>query len=113
MTTLRTRVLELNDRNFESATAHGLVLVFFWEQWESGCRREWKLINEAGEVVGEQVRIGRCSVEDYPELAERLAVRSIPTTIIFRDGKEEERLVGLRHERTLIKHLRKHLEKEA
>ena len=107
---MTTQELELNDRNFESETSSGLMLAFFWEPWESGCRREWAIIEKAADVIGEQLRIGRCNIEESPELAERLNVRSIPTTIVFKDGKEQERLVGLRHQGTLVRHLKKHLE---
>ena len=87
-------------------------MVFFWELLESGCQREWEIIKKAADVVGKQLRIGRCSVEDSPELAARLTVRSIPTTLLIKDGKEAERFVGLRHEGTLIRHLTKYLEQE-
>ena len=107
---MSTRERELNDRNFESEKSSGLILAFFWEPWESGCRREWAIIEKAADVIGEQLRIGRCNIEESPELAERLNVRSIPTTIVFKDGKEQERLVGLRHQATLVRHLKKHLE---
>ena len=107
-----TRERELNEQNLESETSSGLTLAFFGEPWECGCRREWAIIEKAADVIGEQLRTGRCNIEESPELAERLNVRSIPTTIVFKDGREQERLVGLRHQATLVTHLKKHLEPE-
>lgn len=110
---MSTEEIELNDRNFEAETKNGLTLAFFWDPLESGCRREWAIIEKAADVIGDRMRIGRCNVEESPELTGKLNVRSIPTTLVIRDGKEEERLVGLRHERTLIRHIKKYLEQEA
>ena len=110
---MKTQEIELNKVNFDAETSAGLTLAFFWEPCDSSSRREWKIIERAADMIGEQLRVGRCSVEDSPELAGRLSVRSIPTTIIFKDGKEEDRIVGLRHKGTLIRHLKKQLEHEA
>jgi thioredoxin 1 len=41
-----------------------------------------------------RVKVGKVNVDDHPDLAGRYAVRSIPTVIVFRDGKEAERIVG-------------------
>lgn len=102
--------VELNGMNFEAETSTGFTLAFFWEPWDSSSRREWAILERVGEIIGKQFRIGTCSVEKAPELAGRLCVRSIPTAILIKDGKEQERLVGLRHKRSLIRHLKKYLE---
>jgi thioredoxin 1 len=101
--------VELSDGNYEAETRRGVTLALFWDPWEQGCQREWKIIEKASVLFGERLRIGRCSVEQAPHLFERLTVRSIPTTLLLKDGKEEERLVGLRHKGRLIAHLKKYL----
>ncbi len=88
----------------------GLVLAFFGESWDAGSRRELKILKDVATLMEGRLKVRKCSVDDAPELAERFSVRNIPTTLILRDGKEVERLIGLRHEGELIRHLKKHLE---
>lgn len=97
---------------FGSATEEGLVLAFFGEPWDASSRRELRIIEDVATLMEGRLKVKKCSVDEAPELAERFNVRSIPTTLILRDGKEVERLVGLRHEGALIRHLKKHLEAE-
>ena len=110
--TMSTQCIELTDSTFEAETRSGVTLIFFWDPFESGCRREWKIIEKAADAIGKHLKIGRCSFEKSPVLAERLAIRSIPTTLLFKDGREKERLVGLRHEGTLIRRIMEYLEQD-
>jgi len=105
--------IKLSELSYDAETRAGLMLAFFWEPLDSNCRKERERIKKAIEEIGEQIKVGICSVETSPELAERLGVKSIPTTILLKEGKERERLVGLQHEGTLIRHLRRYLETEA
>ena len=104
---MSTTPLELRDNTFEAETRSGVTLAFFEDPWEQGCRREWKIIEHTAEVFGEDLRIGRCSVEKEPHLFERLGIRTIPTTLLLKNGREAERFVGLRHRGTLVRHLMK------
>ncbi len=106
-----TRALDVS--NFDAETSEGVVLAFFGEPWDSGSRRELRIIEKVAALTAGRLKVGMCSVKDAPELAERFNIRSIPATLLFKDGKEAERLVGLRHEGTLIRHLKKYLEQEA
>ncbi len=103
--------IEFTDANFGTETREGLSVVCFGDPRDVECRKEAALIEKAAEELTGQVKIGKCDIENCTALAERFCVTNIPTTIVFQDGKEVERLIGYRHEITLIKHLKKDVEK--
>lgn len=85
----------INKENFNEKVLNqeGIVLVDFWAEWCSPCRMMLPIIEEfAGEQ--EQIKVCKVNVDDNPELASQYNVMSIPTFIIFKNGKEEKRLVG-------------------
>jgi thioredoxin 1 len=86
----------VTDANFEETiTKNKLVFVDFWASWCGPCRALAPTIVElAGEYAG-KVLIGKLDVDENPTTAEKFQVFSIPTMIVFKNGKEAERLVGL------------------
>ncbi len=71
------------------------VLVDFWAEWCGPCRMLAPAIEQlAGELDG-RARVAKLNVDENPGLASRFNVRSIPTMIIFKDGQEVDRLIGL------------------
>lgn len=100
--------IEFNDANFEAETSEGLTVVCFGDPRDAECVKEHALVEKAAEAIDEQIKLGTCQIENCTALAERFQVTGIPTILIFKDGKEVERLTGFRHEKALIKHLQKH-----
>lgn len=80
--------------NFETEVlqAAGPVLVDFWASWCMPCRMQAPAIEK---LAQEGYNVGKLNVDDEPELAARFHVMNIPTLIIFKDGKEAERMVGV------------------
>ena len=68
------------------------VLVDFWATWCGPCMRQAPALEELSNAGYE---IGKIDVDECPELAGAFGVMSIPTLILFKDGKEQTRLVGL------------------
>lgn len=89
-------VLTLSDSTFEQEVLQSdvPVLVDFWAKWCGPCKRIAPILEElAGENVG-KVKVGKVDVDDNPGAAGDYGVMSIPTLILFKGGKEAERLVG-------------------
>lgn len=68
------------------------VLVDFWATWCGPCRRQAPIIEELAE---EGYAVGKLDVDQEMELAQKYQVMSIPTLIVFKNGEEAARLVGL------------------
>ena len=80
--------------NFEAEVLNqeGYVLVDFWATWCGPCMRQGPIVEELAE---EGYCVGKIDVDQQPGLAQQFRIMSIPTLLIFKDGKEAERLVGL------------------
>jgi thioredoxin 1 len=78
----------------EVIDAEGPVLVDLWAAWCPPCRKMGPVIDELARVSGDRVTVGKLDVDQHPAVAERYGVRSIPTLLLFRDGKVVDRRVG-------------------
>jgi thioredoxin 1 len=100
------KILTLTDKNFQNQTKGKVVLVDFWAAWCAPCRMMAPVLNEiAGELNG-TAHIGKVNVEQYQSLAQKFKVRGIPTMILFKDGKEVNRFVGVKPKDVLLKSLK-------
>ena len=71
------------------------VLIDFWASWCGPCRMVSPLVDQIAEERSD-VRVGKINVDEQPELAGRFGIMSIPTLMVFRDGKVSEQAVGAR-----------------
>jgi thioredoxin 1 len=86
----------VTDSNFEETLKNNkLFFVDFWANWCGPCRALAPTIVELAKEYNGKVLIGKLDVDENPGTAEKFQVFSIPTMIVFKDGKEAERLVGL------------------
>ncbi len=96
---------ELTSATFGSAVSSGVTLVDFWAEWCGPCRMMTPVLNElAGQYAG-KAGIGKVNVDSEPSLAEKYRVSSIPTLLVFKDGSEVKRFVGVTPKAELVKAL--------
>jgi len=77
------------------------VFLDFWADWCGPCKMLGPTFDRLAEKYGEQVTFAKVNVDEMPDVANKFAVRSIPTLVLLQNGNEVERLVGLRSEQEL------------
>lgn len=88
-------LIHLTNEAFDKATASGLAMVDFWATWCGPCRMLSPIVDEVAEERTD-VKVGKVNVDEQPELASQFGVMSIPTLLVFRDGKLVNQAVGAR-----------------
>ncbi len=99
------KVLILTDENFQKSIKKGITLVDFWAVWCGPCRRQAPIIEEIANEVGKKFKISKLDVDVNKTVASQYNVRNIPTLIIFKDGTEVKRMVGVQDKQTLLNEL--------
>lgn len=84
----------LTIEDFDSEISSGTVLVDFWATWCGPCRMLAPILEQL-EAENSDIKICKVNVDEQPELSKRFGVLSIPTLILFKDGKQADKSVGL------------------
>jgi thioredoxin 1 len=92
-----TNVIHLSDSTFRSEVleAKEPVLVDFWAPWCGPCKMLAPVVEELADDYRDKVKICKLNVEENQERAGEYGVMSIPTIVLFKDGKEIKRMVGV------------------
>ena len=88
----------IEDANFDEVVmkAKTPVLVDFWAPWCGPCRMVGPVVDELAEDYEGRVSFGKVNVDENPKIASQFGVMSIPTLILFKDGKPVSNIVGFR-----------------
>lgn len=100
------RILTLTEQNFNQQTKNKTVLVDFWAAWCAPCRMMAPVLNDVAAELPEGFLVGKINVDEYQSLAQRFNVRNIPTLILFKNGKETNRFVGVKTKDFLLKNIK-------
>jgi thioredoxin 1 len=100
-------IKELNDTNFQAQVKNGVTLVDFWASWCMPCKMMAPILNETAEALGNTAKIGKLDVDSNQASSAKYGVRSIPTLILFKNGKEINRFVGFKNKDFLLKEIKK------
>ena len=98
-------ILTLTDKNFEQQTKNKVVLVDFWAEWCAPCKMMAPVLNEVADELNGNSHVGKLNIEQYQSMAQQFNVRSIPTLILFKNGKEVKRFVGIKQKDFLLKEI--------
>ena len=100
-------IQEVNETNFENVVLQSdmPVLVDCWAPWCMPCRTQQPILEKVADELQGKALITSLNTEDNRDAAYRLNIHSIPTLVIFKDGKERQRLIGLQKADSLTKAL--------
>jgi len=99
------RIKQLTDQNFNQQIKKGVVLVDFWASWCAPCKMMAPVLNEVSDSLTGDKSVGKVNVEIAKIISSKYNIRSIPTMILFKDGKEINRFVGIKSKEFLIREI--------
>ena len=94
---------ELKNDNYASCTAAGKWIVDFWATWCAPCRMQGRILEEGADALAAAgIQVGKVNVDEEQQLAIRFNVASIPTLILYKDGAEFKKFIGVQQIETLL-----------
>ena len=104
-------VNEVTDSTFEKDVlkSNKPVLVDFWATWCAPCRMLEPTVVAVAQRYAATARVVKVNVDDNPSISQRYGIKGIPTLILFKGGKEEERVVGATSKESISRMIEKHI----
>lgn len=99
------KIITLGNKNIKLALKKEVLLVDFWAPWCGPCKMIAPTLNEIAETESDIV-IGKVNVDHNQDLAKRYKVRNIPTMVIFKNGVEVGRIVGVKTKKAILNEVR-------
>lgn len=90
-------MMEITKDNFENEVRNAAtpVLVDFWADWCGPCRMLSPVVEQLADQYAGRVKFGKVNVDEQPQLAASYGVQSIPTLVLFRDGRVVDSSIGV------------------
>ena len=99
--------MEFTETNFEQEVLKSStpVLVDLWAAWCGPCRLIAPVVEEFAGMYKGKVKIGKLNVDDHPAIAAQYRVMNIPTLLLFKNGQEVDRIVGVQPKEELARRI--------
>ncbi len=103
-------VRETSDSDFERDVLQSErpVLVDFWAEWCAPCKALTPAVEAVAEKYASRARVVKMNIDNNPAVAQRYGIRGLPTMILFKGGREEDRIVGAISKEKLARLIDKH-----
>jgi thioredoxin 1 len=103
--------IDTTDADFEKDTKEKdkLVIVDLWAEWCGPCKLIDPILMEIAEEFSESIKLVRLNIDTNQQTPTKYSVMNIPTLLLFKEGKEIDRLIGAMPKNQLIKRIKKHM----
>lgn len=102
---------EVGDNNFieEVENYSGVTVIDFWASWCGPCKMIAPIVEELDNELGDKIKFAKVNVDDNPVVSNKYKIASIPTLMVFDNGKVAETLIGFRPKQELKAVLEKYI----
>ena len=98
--------LEFTDGNIKEVIESGKpVVIDFWAEWCGPCRMLGPVIDELSTEFEGKIKVAKVNIDENPEIAQEFGIMSIPTMILFENGKPVEQIQGFQPKKALQEYL--------
>ena len=104
-------LLQITDQNFETEVLKSdvPVLIDFWAEWCGPCHMIAPIVKELASEYNGKLKVAKLDVDAYGSIAQQYKILSIPTVMIFKNGKVASQIIGAVPKKDLVKHVEKAL----
>jgi thioredoxin 1 len=103
--------INTTDENFDNDINEKdrIVLVDLWAEWCGPCKMMEPVVAEIAEEFSDTIKVVKLNIDENQKTPTKFSVMNIPTLLIFKEGKEVDRLIGALPKNQLLKKLEKHM----
>jgi thioredoxin 1 len=102
-------IKDLNFLNFKESIASGVCLVDYWAYWCIPCLTQDPVLKEIADEIGDRALIAKVDINDNKVIANEQKVKNIPTLVLYKNGQEIQRFLGIQSKDIIIHAIEKNL----